>query len=402
MKILQVSNKVPFMAKDGGALAMHNLIDGLIAENNKLTILAMNTTKHFVEQKYIENEKNSSLDIHTVNINTSIKPVALILNLIFSSKPYNLIRFISKEFSTRLKDILTKEKFDIIQLEGLYVCMYIDTIKKYSSAKIAYRSHNIESEIWINNTIKSRNLFKRNYFHIVANRLRKFELSVINKYDLILPITVRDMQFFDNNGNNKPSTIIPFGVNLDNYAKKNSTDKNNLFYIGSLDWIPNIEGLRWFVQNVWKKIYIKYPDLKFFVAGRNASNSLISFLSENKVNYIGEIKNSKPFFMENTIMIVPLFAGSGMRVKIIEGMAYGKVIVTTKKGAEGIEYTNMKNIVIANDAGEFIDNIEELITNDYILQNIGNNARDLVEEYYNNSVICKRLVAFYKKHNHDT
>ena len=98
---------------------------------------------------------------------------------------------------------------------------------------------------------------------------------------------------------------------------------------GVVDWFPNQQGLLWFLDNCWSQIRHQNPDLQLFVAGRNAPQWLIEKLNVSGVVYVGEVENAYDFMAQHTIMIVPLLAGGGMRIKILEGLAYGKVIVST-------------------------------------------------------------------------
>ena len=399
MKVLQVSNKIPLNPKDGGALAMNNILTGFLNNDINVDVLSMNTTKHYISKENLNELIPENLNFYTVTVNNNINLIKLILNLIFSRLPYNLTRFISGKFKSRLIDILNENKYDIIHLEGLYVCTYIKTIRKYSDATISYRAHNIESRIWENNVYNEKNILRKFYLKVLKNRLLKYEEFVINKYDALIPITSIDLDFFEQKGNTKPFIIIPFGIDFFKYTVtlNNQISKHSLFYIGSLDWIPNIEGLKWFIEEVWNDLKNNFPELSFRVAGRNADKKLVHFLLKNNIEYLGEISDSKSIFLDNSLMIVPLFSGSGMRVKIIEGMAYGKVIISTKKGIEGINCDEGKNILIADSGEDFIQKITEILKNDDLYSKISINARELVKEEYNNNDIINRLINFYKQ-----
>ncbi len=399
MRILQLCNKIPFLPKDGGALAMFSLMQGLAGNNHDVTVLAMNTTKHFVGLKDYSEHIPANIKCHIVDVNTDIHLTGLLKNLVFTKSPYILDRFYNKDFYNKIKDILSSERFDIVQLEGLYITPYISLIRECSDAKIVYRSHNIESQIWTNNAKQEKNSIKKIYLRLLAKRLKRYEQQVVNEYDAVLPITEEDALFFTKNKNTMPLHIVPFGIETENYLfSENVKHKNSLFYIGSLDWIPNIEGIKWFVQNVWKIIKLKHPGIELKVAGRNASKQLIAYLKKNNVSYIGEINESKSYFLDNNIMVVPLFAGSGMRVKIIEGMAYGKPIVSTSKGVEGIDYVQDHHIIIADSTQEFVKKLSMLIQDNMFCQQVGRNAHDLIQTKYNNQVICANLIRFYKEH----
>lgn len=398
MKILQITNKVPYPANDGGAIACLNLTRGFALLGHKVTVLAMNTLKHHTDISEIPESVKDWADFKLVDVPARISPVAATYNLLFSGKPYNAVRFISQPFEKKLKKLLKKKEFDIIQLEGLYVCPYIPLIRKYSDAKIVYRAHNIEHEIWERTAAMSSGL-KRLYLKILSKRIKIFEKSFINSYDLLVPITERDGIMLDKLGNKKPMHVSPTGIEstvLIPHSK--NLEHPSLFHIGSLDWAPNQEGLIWFIERCWPKIHEQFPDLKFYIAGRNAPDWLVRRFHAPNIVFEGEVADAYQFMNSKSIMVVPLFSGSGMRIKIIEGMALGKPIVSTPIGTEGISTQSGKNILIADNEKEFVADVERLITDNELFQNISRSAIEYIQEKFDNLALAGALTDFYKMH----
>ncbi|MBN2213086.1 MAG: glycosyltransferase family 4 protein [Bacteroidales bacterium] len=399
MKILMVSNKIPYPLKDGGVMATHHMAKGLIDAGAHIDLLAMNTSKHKVKESTV---KKYLIDMgiglaEFVDTNTDISFIRMVSNLLFSGLPYNAVRFITKKFRIRLQEMLIKGKYDLIQFEGLYLMPYADTIRKYSKARIAFRAHNIEHEIWQRNSRNQSGIVKRYYSGILARRLEKFESGYMNEYDLMVPITSRDAMKFNEMGNNRFTYVCPFGFDFNMPANTEfRKETKDIFYIGSLDWLPNQEGLFWFIRNVWEKILVMHPEVHFFVAGRNAPSRLRRFFSEHHVDFMGEVDDASRFMENKAIMVVPLFSGSGMRVKIIEAMAAGKVVITTSLGAEGIDPENGKQLVIADNENDFASGIIKLLSNrdDYLY--IAKNAINFIKTRYDNSTIIAGLFEFYK------
>ncbi len=398
MKILQVTNKVPYPTTDGGAIACMNLTRGFSLLGHKVTILAMNTMKHQVKLEKIPESVTDLADFRLVNVPAKITKLAALVNLLFTNKPYSAVRFISKPFEKELKKILKQKSFDIVQLEGLYVCPYIPVIRKYSNAKIVYRAHNIEHEIW-NRTAAMANGFEKWYLKNLSKRIKRFEKNQLNKYDLLVPITERDGIILDKLGNKKPRHVSQTGIDSSMLIPNSKNlEHPSLFHIGSLDWAPNQEGLIWFLDNCWNDIHEKYPELKFYIAGRNAPVWFQRKLGLPNVVYKGEVDDAYKFMNSKSIMMVPLNSGSGMRIKIIEGMALGKPIVTTTIGTEGISTTSGENIIVAQDKQGFVDAVSELIENYEFFTNISRNAIEYIHRNFDNLASAEALVEFYKKH----
>lgn len=398
MKILQVTNKVPYPPKDGGAIACMNLTSGFALLGHEVTVLAMNTEKHHIDESEIPESVEDWAEFHLVDVPARTSGFAALVNLIFSGKPYNAVRFISKAFSEELSKLLTENKFDIVQLEGLYLCPYIPIIRKFSDAKIVYRAHNIEHEIWERTAAFSKGI-KRIYFRVLAKRIKTFEKNYLNHYDLLVPITERDGQILNKMGNKKPVHVSPTGIDTKVlFPHSKDLEHPSLFHIGSLEWAPNQEGILWFIENCWPKIYEKFPGLKFYIAGRNAPDWLVRQFDAPNIVYKGEVADAYQFMNSKSIMVVPLFSGSGMRIKIIEGMALGKPIVSTTIGNEGISTTSGKNILIADTPEEFAAAIEKLIADSELFEQISRNAIEYIHDKFDNLTLAGSLIRFYKEH----
>ena len=398
MRILQLMNKVPWPPKDGGAIACLNLTKGFSMLGHEVTVLSMNTSKHHISIDDMPADLRRKADFRLVEVPASINWFEATLNLLFSRLPYNAQRFISDEFSQELVKLLNEKSFDVIQLEGLYLCPYIPVIRKYSKALISYRAHNIEYEIWERTATLSEG-FRSKYLRNLSKRIKRFEESYLNSYDLLVPITDRDGIILDKLGNSKPRHTSQTGIDFASLVPTaRKLEFPSLFHIGALDWAPNQEGLIWFFNQCWPKIHLQNPELKFYLAGRNAPEWFERIIKLDGVVYLGEINDAYDFINSKAVMVVPLFSGSGMRIKIIEGMALGKPIVTTTIGTEGIPTENGKNILIANDVDSFVEAINQLIGDRGLSDWIGTNAIGFIQEKYDNLLQAEALIEFYKQH----
>ncbi len=396
MKILQIANKVPYPPRDGGSIATFSLSRGFRELGHEVTVLAMSTSKHPVKATDIPRQLSDDIRFILVEVDTRLKPANALRNVLFSKMPYNAERFVSKELGDQLAQLLIDEEFDVIQLEGLYLSPYVPLIKELSDGLIVMRAHNIEHEIW-ERTVKQRSGLAKLYTGIIARRVKKMETENLNSYDAMVPITGRDEKMLKSLGCRLPSHVSPTGIDMNDYRPyKDKPEYPSVFHIGALDWSPNQEGLRWFISHCWKTLQKKYPGLKFYIAGRNAPDSFRK-INEPNVVFMGEVDDAYAFMRGKAIMVVPLLSGSGMRIKIIEGMALGKSIVSTSIGTEGIAVTDGKEILIADGHEKFTAAIESLLDNFDKFEAIGSNAASFVEKHYDNLSISKALAAFYKE-----
>ncbi|MCQ2287070.1 MAG: glycosyltransferase family 4 protein [Bacteroidales bacterium] len=397
MKILQLCPKPPLPAVDGGCIAINNITQMLLNHGHEVKVVAISTPKHKVDLSALPSDYVKKTRFETVFINTSIKTIPALKAMILGHS-YNVQRFISRELNKKLTDLLKHEKFDIVQLESIYTAPYISTIRQHSDAKIILRTHNIEHRIWERIVKNENSLLRKLALKRLANNLEKFELSLFKKIDGYMTISDVDYQYFNDLFPQTVGTVIPFGIEVDDYEPDEDyipSDIPELFHLGSLDWQPNREGIVWFLENVWEEVLNEYPTLTFSIAGRNIPNA-ITEMSLPNVKIIGEVENASSFMLSKDIMIVPLLSGSGIRVKIIEGMALGKTIITTTIGAEGLAVEHGKNILIADTPEEFVKCIGKCVQSPDICKIIGENAASFVALHHNNDIIVNQLEKFYQ------
>jgi glycosyltransferase involved in cell wall biosynthesis len=395
MNILILTSKLPYPPRDGGAIATLNIAAGLSDSGHHVTLMAMNTSKHYFNPGRIPEQLNNKITIIAISVKTRIQWPALLWNFLFSKKPYNAVRFHSGQFLEKLKDQLINEKFDIIQLEGPYLDYCIPLIREKSKAKISFRAHNLEYEIWERRARQTKNPILRRYVKVLSARIRNLEQSLIGKIDMIVPISERDRNGFLNLGLNCPSIVCPAGLDIRAYPDPSPITGISLFYIGALDWMPNTEGLDWFFDNVWKRLSVMHPGIELHIAGRNPDLFFRGKKEIGGVNIEGEVEDAHAFINNHSVMIVPLLSGSGIRIKILEGMLLGRTVITTSTGAEGLDVTDGRNILIANTADEFLAQIDKLIRDPGTAKSVGSAARQFVTENFDNLVITKKLADFY-------
>lgn len=397
MKILQLCKKFPYPLKDGETIAVSYLSKALSQLGCEITLLCMNTSKHYTEVENIPQDYNHYKAIHFVDVDNAITPLGAISNL-FSKESYHVSRFISNEFKSAIINLLEREKFDVIQLETLYLAPYVDLIRNYSDAIITMRAHNVEHEIWERITKNTTFFPKKLYLKYLTRKLRKFELENLNAYDYLVAVTKKDLNTFKDLGYKNGAIASPIGIETKAYQIPLTAKRQKSFslcFIGSLDWRPNIEGLDWFLQEVWPSMNIKFPNLKLHIAGRNTPRNILNLQLDNVIVH-GEVENAIDFINQHSALVVPLFSGSGMRVKILEGMALGKVVITTRLGLEGIEARHSEQVLIADDTQSFIESVEQCMNDETFVKKIGDSAKSFVANTYDNIDNAKDLLSTYE------
>ncbi len=374
---------------------MNSIITGLLEAGHQVKVLAINSEKYNVKESDIPEEYKRKTGIELIDIDLTVKPLNAFLNL-FTRKSYHAERFISEDFKKRLAEVLDKEQFDVVQLEVLFMAPYVETIRQHSKAMIVLRAHNVEHKIWERIAKDTKCPLKRWYINHLAKTLKEFELNALETVDGVAAITRKDAAFFRKYCH-KPVIDIQFGVYPEQFNPKYEIEgKPKFYHIGSMNWMPNEEGIRWFVDEVLPKTVEKVPDFVYHLAGRSMPEWLTSMKNPH-VDVVGEVPDAKEFVTNHDVAIVPLLSGSGIRIKIIESMALGKTVITTRVGAEGILYDEEVNIIIAENKAKMVEAIRSLNENPETAVRIGQAARKLVEETYDNRKIIARLLMFYEQ-----
>ena len=250
--------------------------------------------------------------------------------------------------------------------------------------------------IWDRITRQTSNPLKRAYLRHLTGKLRNYELDHLNRYDGIITISEHDADHFRQEGCRIPLAAVPFGVETEDYKPmQGNYEFPSLFHIGSMNWVPNEEGIRWLVYEAWPLIHRTFPGVKLYLAGRMMPEWLLRLKVPN-VEVVGEVPDAMAFIRSKAVMLVPLFSGSGIRIKIIEGMALGKAIISTSIGAEGIHYTDRQNILNADDARAFAEPGGECLASKDFCDRLGKRARELILQEHSLEHVVKKLESFYR------
>lgn len=395
MRILQICNKAPYPANDGSSIAICSLAEGLADSGAELHLLAINTKKHYKPDEKVDQALKNKTHYRSVFRNTDTSAAGALLNL-FSSQSYFVSRFYFREFEQALTETLTAQQFDVVQIEGVFMATYIPLIRRHSKARIALRSHNIEHQIWERHIPHEKSGLKKWYLSLQNKRLKRFELEVFKAVDAIVTITDIDRQNTSKLVPGKPLFTCLTGVDMSRYqACGPAAHPGTAFHFASMDWLPNIEAVDWLMSEVWPLVQKKDRRLKLVLAGRGMPGRF-SRLQSAQVEVQEHVPDSKQFYKDYDIMLVPLWSGSGLRIKLVEGLAYGKPIITTSIGAEGIPYEQGRHLLIADTAQDFAEAMVSLSLDAARRQAFQKEARQLAESVFDYKVQAGRLIQFYK------
>ena len=398
MKILQLCNKPPYPPVDGGTMAMDSITQGLLSEGCEVRVLTVETDKHPLQADLLPEAYREATGIESVYVDLRVKPLHAAAAM-FCGESYHVERYVNINFARKLKEILQQEEFDVVHVESIFLTPYVAVIRRHSKAKVILRAHNVENLIWRSVAQSTRHGLKRWYLKHLALTLRTYEVEHVNDYDGVVCITQCDADWFRSNGCRRPVTVIPFGVESETTTqtiRQSSSQAISLFHIGAMDWMPNQEGIAWLLDDIWPVVHREVPQAHLYLAGRKMPERWMKAGHEG-VTVVGEVPDARQFIADKLINVVPLRSGSGIRVKIIEAMSMGKAVVTTTVGAQGINYTDGENLLIADTPADFARQVKRLASDGDYCRSVGEAARKLVAEEYDVRSLAHRLTRFYNE-----
>jgi glycosyltransferase involved in cell wall biosynthesis len=396
MRVLLITNRVPFPANSGYPIVIHNTIKGLIDEGASVCLFSLNPDETLTRIAHLDDPLIEKIQFVPARLVNRVSTWKVIVSL-FARQSWHISRFYNSEPVARLKQLLCTSEFDVVQIEGLFVLPYLNVVRQNSKAKVVYREHNIEHLISGSSATSEVSAVRRFYLKLMARRMLRFELDNLNRTDAVLTINSADQSHLVSAGCTVRIDNFPVSIDPESYVPDPSlVEYPSIFHIGTLNSFPAADGLRWFIDEVWNDLESLDAGLKFYIAGRDIPEDLYRNESNHFIIH-DDIDDPKAFINSKQVMIVPLRTGSGMRVKIIEAMAMKKCVISTSLGAEGINYQHGKNILIADNPGEFYQNILRSVTDKRFCEEIGEQARRLVEKEYNIRRNSGRLLAFYRE-----
>lgn len=394
MRILQLCHKPPFPPIDGGSKAMHNLTRGLLAAGHSVKVMCIHTPKHPLDIDALPDDYRRATDIEGVFVDTSLNVVDAFTDLITADN-YNISRFFSPDMDIALIRVLSARPFDVVLLESLFMTPYIATIRRYTDALVVLRSHNLEHVLQERIASGERNFIKRPYRRFLARQLKDYEMAVLDRVDGVAAISPSDAAHFEAHGSRTPIATIPFGVDPAEHERPLPGGRPVFFHLGSMDWEPNLEGIRWLVAEVWPRVIARHPEARLHLAGNRMPDDLLK-LDLPGLQVKGRVKSAEQYIAERHVMVVPLHSGGGMRVKIIEGMAMGRCVISTTIGAEGIAVTHDHDILLADTAAAFARQMMRTLDEPGLVATIGANARATIVGHYSDARIIHDLQGFLR------
>jgi len=390
MRILQLTPRIPYPPDDGGKIGIFGITKYLALRGHEITLLSITSNQNSDLSGLSEYCK-----VETVVMNTANSYLGMLFNL-FSKTPYTISKYHGRAVLNKLKDLLQKNRFDIVHVDHLHMAYYGKFIKEKFGLPVVLREHNVESSIWERYYRGISNPLVKAYARFQFKKLYKYESRIVENFDQCFMITEKDKREIERMNPRVKASVIPAGVDTPYFHPMDvPIEPYSIVSVASMDWLPNVEGILWFTT-IWPLVKEKIPQAKLYIVGKNPP-AKIRDLARDDIIVTGFVKDVREYMAKAMVFIVPLRTGGGMRIKILNALAMGKAVVSTSVGCEGIDIENGKNIYIADTEEGFAERVIELLEDESKREELGKEGLKLVSQKYQWERIAERIEDEYKK-----
>jgi glycosyltransferase involved in cell wall biosynthesis len=436
MRILHFVPKDCFPVNTGAKLRNYYFAREL-ATHARVTYLSFAESSHNAENHSINSKEETFAPLESFCEQVISVPhensysLSKIVRGLVGRFPLTVLNYTTDAMAETLKQTLAENDFDIVHVESLLLSAYLPIIRAAKSRPMVVCDwHNIDSEVMQRYSKHAPSLARKVYALTTARRLQVLEIKALTQFDGHFVVSGRDRKklleispdsriFVADNGVDcnfysdeaieqayslwlQKKAFPPNEQSTKNTARSTGeVERFRLLFVGSMDYHANVDAVEKFAKEVWQTIFAQNPQINFTIVGRNPSAKILALANIPGIEITGTVEDVRPFYREAFAAIVPLRIGGGSRLKILEAMAAGVPIISTRLGAEGIEVKDSDNIILAESNEDFTRAASELIKNKALNQNIVFNARSFVNQRYDWTAIGKTIFNSYKLLSND-
>lgn len=392
MRVLQFAPRAPWPLDTGAKLRNYHLARVLAAQA-RLSLLAFSEPGQDLSKL-----KNAYDQVVTVPRDQGYSFGKLLRGAV-GNTPLPLLNYTSEEMKQALARILNEKDFEIIQIESIHLMNYLPVIRAAGSRCLVICDwHNVESDLLRQYAESQSNIARKTYARRTARLMSECEAAALSEFDAHVVVSEHDAGRLRGVNSSSRIHVVENGVDVDYYNDHDQTAlRNRIVFVGSMDYHANIEAAISFARHVWPAVHEKNQELVFTIVGRDPSGSVRELATISGVEVTGSVQDVRPYYREAIMAVVPLKVGGGSRLKILEAMAAGVPVVSTQRGAEGLQVQNGKNILLCDSSDELVNAIISLVNDSNSRTQIISGGRKLVADRYDWSRLGSALFDYYRQ-----
>jgi polysaccharide biosynthesis protein PslH len=391
-KVLLLTQVLPYPPDSGPKVKTWNVLKYL-AQHHEVTLVSFVRGDQSAEVKHLQSYCKA---IHTVEMKrTKLADGLAMVRSFATGQPWMMVRDDRKEMRSLIDRLCQEQQFDIAHADQHNMAQYAERV---TGARKVLDTHNA---LWLlykrlsetMTTGLQKPLLTRDW-----RLLKKYEGRICREFDGLLAVSAEDQTALEEAAGQKlNAVVIPIAVDTDEvvYVQRNA-NADHILHIGTMYWPPNIDGIKWFVQEVYPLIRAQKPNVQFDVVGARPPLELTALNTQNLgIHVTGYVEDPQPYLQQAGLMVVPLRAGGGMRVKILNALSQGLPIVTTTIGCEGIAVEHDQHVLIADSPQDFAQAVITLLENKLLADELGRKGRALIQSTYDYRVACRKIELAY-------
>jgi sugar transferase (PEP-CTERM/EpsH1 system associated) len=378
MKILVIDEWFPYPMDSGKKIRTFNLVSNL-AKNNDITYICFKQdTEDFDNEAIPERVKIIPVPDKRTTKGSAYYFFKVFLNL-FQKEPFSVKYSYLSRMEKELGRLLRAEEFDLIICEWTPYAHYLKNV--IHSHKILM-AHNVEYQQWQRMYEVTFNPLKKILFYNQWQSMVNFEKEYFKIFDTIIAVSDLDKKLIHKMSNYDKVFVVENGVDLDYFKPQPTERKDRVIFTASMDAFANQNASVYFAEKIFPLLKRKLPSMEFYIVGRAPSQAIIDLGKTDGITVTGAVVDVRPYIAQSSVAVVPILAGGGSRLKILEAMAMGIPVVSTSVGAEGLEVENGKDILITDSEEQFVEQILQCHNNSNLRTRLTLNALELVKNKY--------------------
>jgi glycosyltransferase involved in cell wall biosynthesis len=333
---------------------------------------------------------------HSAPSRKSIEIIPQLMGSIVNAVPLAVSRYYSAELKRKIDTLVAAQHYDSI------VCDFLASAPNLSDlGQCVLFQHNVETTIWQRHAAQSHSSTRRFFFQMQAKKMETYERDICRKAKHVIAVSDVDASRMKRMFGIESVTSIPTGVDVEYFAPSGATPQlSDMVFCGSMDWLPNVDAVEYFVSEILPLIRNQLPGATFTIAGRSPDARVLKVVQgQPGICVTGKVQDMRPYLWGSKISIVPIRIGGGTRLKIYECMAAGIPVVSTAVGAEGLSYTEGADIIIADDPRDFAAACIRLLSDDAVRRSIACKALDRAQNRLSWQVVSHDLAAILENNS---
>lgn len=369
MNVLFVAEDCPYPPNNGGRLRTYNLLKHLSLQH-EITLVSPVETGINLDTALEHGLKR------VIQVSPARQTVMRRLTSLVSQQPYIVCKYENPTMRVAVQSALTTGSFELLHCDSAMVAR---TIPVHTPIPKVLNMHNIEAVIWERYIAEERRPWIVPLLRSQLSKIAAFESQLPRLFDWCVAVSKRDREQMRLRYGWENVSVVQNGIDLDHYRPLPDPLKQTIVLIGSLDYRPNKDAVRWFIESIWPRVRADMPEANMLVIGRCPSGSIVDLCKRAGIHLHPDVPDTRPFLAEASLVVSPIRIGSGTRLKILEAMASARCVVSTTIGAEGLDVCDGEHLMIADEPSDFAYKVISMLRDPIRRQELARAGRSFVE-----------------------